>query len=375
MSFLGSLVAFRGQKLKPELTAKMHSTTQQRMETKAKKRSLLGFDNSSSSEDETVEVTRQSKVRKMHFKPIDRIEGQLTDELEAEEDKNTSQRLRAYDDYLDMPIIDNETTMSHSLNNEEHGHQPMLFKKDDTMSRLKTSLFGQIVDDKDTTPVIQPLRIKSKGLTIMERMGFKIGEVLGKEPMKEDALLEPIMVIPRKNKGGIGGRTVGKQHQDEDIKADGITHEDEQEFKARLQMETSDQRKERIVRKMQRLCFELTDGDVDVEKALLEDLNVMWRGYVGDIQESLRKKRGSIAAVDDERVVEVCAEDDNEKQRDESEDEELEMFKEEPVDIRLRRLYLHLRSQFDYCFWCGARYEDQTDLHANCPGESEEDHL
>ncbi|SCZ88832.1 BZ3500_MvSof-1268-A1-R1_Chr2-1g04665 [Microbotryum saponariae] len=46
------------------------------------------------------------------------------------------------------------------------------------------------------------------------------------------------------------------------------------------------------------------------------------------------------------------------------------------LDTRTRLAYTlsYLRREYQYCFWCGCRYEGKEDLEANCPGENEEDH-
>jgi hypothetical protein len=333
-----------------------------RMKT-GNKRVLLGFEESSESSEQEPEPLRNTKVPKVFFKPQQYEEGDDEDHRKAKDQRLTIGR-NDTDDYLKMKIVEDETKQQKRL---VHGEPTFTPARDDTITRLKTSLFGQMVADDLTDQVIRPLTnspVKSKGLSIMEKMGFKVGEALGKDPSNSDAILEPIVMIPKSNKSGLGR---GDNKPDIVING-GITEKDEESFKSRLQLEKDTERKERIVKKMQRLCLELTDQDIDFEKVLLKDLNVMWRGYVKDLQDSWKKKR---LIHSEEEVEEI----DNSQEDQENTDEELDMFEAEPIDTRIGRLYRHLRSEFDYCFWCGVRYEDQADLHANCPGETEEEHL
>ena len=54
------------------------------------------------------------------------------------------------------------------------------------------------------------------------------------------------------------------------------------------------------------------------------------------------------------------------------EDAELDEFEALPAAERLRRVVLHLREEYRYCFWCKYRYPDEE--MEGCPGLTEEDH-
>ncbi|GAB4818345.1 hypothetical protein N2152v2_005391 [Parachlorella kessleri] len=51
-----------------------------------------------------------------------------------------------------------------------------------------------------------------------------------------------------------------------------------------------------------------------------------------------------------------------------------EGWHELPVQHRLEDVLRYLREQYQYCLFCGCRYEDAADLYANCPGLMEGDH-
>ncbi|KAL5960440.1 G patch domain-containing protein 11 [Taenia solium] len=47
---------------------------------------------------------------------------------------------------------------------------------------------------------------------------------------------------------------------------------------------------------------------------------------------------------------------------------------ESQPDLLLARLCTYLRESHFYCFWCGEQYSSSSNLEANCPGPTEEDH-
>ncbi|KAJ1306006.1 hypothetical protein OPQ81_010721 [Rhizoctonia solani] len=49
-------------------------------------------------------------------------------------------------------------------------------------------------------------------------------------------------------------------------------------------------------------------------------------------------------------------------------------YLEKNVHERLAMVLDYLRTKYFYCFWCGASYNDETDLEANCPGPDEDSH-
>lgn len=355
------------------------------------KRSLLGFEDS---DDDTLEapalpIIKRQRVPKPIFKPTPQPKSSTsspTDSPHPEEDTTPKPTLGgpATDDYLTMTIQEDEATGPQRLSS--HSNSPEKPTPQDhqvsTFTRMKTPLFGQIDDSSThvTSNVMksipnEPLRT-SKGLKIMQKMGFKVGDTLGADSQSSTALKEPIIVVPR-------SKTIGikvSENKEQEYK-EGVSMADEAEFKKRQQDETKRGKLERVLRKMQKYCFEFEDRDVvDVEKVDLRDLNVMWRGYVRDVQEAIRRKREEKKLEGGDDHVSEIGTSDGAKEQDSEEieenvDEELELFEEQPIEKKIERLNLHLRSEYDYCFYCGTRYDGQDDLFQNCPGSTEEEHL
>lgn len=319
------------------------------------KRESLGFDSSDSDAGDSEPELKRSRRTKVVFKPLTLGEEESTtgDELD---------KCHRQVDYLTMSIEDDEskkpdkprenTTMSHA---------------ERTLENLRRPLFGQIVDDQGEHQVIRPIATKSRGLSIMEKMGFKVGDALGKDPQDDTALREPIAVSSKTDREGIRD---GLRKGDVDkALSPGITLEDEKSFQKRLQHDRDQQHKHRLVEKLQRLCYELVDGETDIYKAKARDLNVMWRGYVVDVQRR-KKTKDTIDAEEHHGEAGDYDEDDTAQI-----DTELQLFNEEPLDTKLSKLSRHLRANFNYCFWCGVQYDSPEDLFANCPGECESDHI
>ncbi|CCH41906.1 Tuftelin-interacting protein 11 [Wickerhamomyces ciferrii] len=410
--------------------------------TMAEKRRVdLGFDDDSDesgSEEVLVprKVQKKTTLPKFTFK-TDKIQSNDVDDIRPSlgesqtVDGNKIASGSDDDDYMNIQIQEDETTRPQSLRSKE---EPRLkpqyeFEKigQDQKDKLKQtphnnqSLFGQIIDDdhhekeQEKTSededdshfdidVIRPIsthaKSSSKGLSIMEKMGFKIGDTLGIDKKNKDALLEPLQLVNIKGREGI------KEHKaDPKIEAkipkDGLTEEQTKLFRERLIAEDAEAVKERLLHKMQKLCWQLTGGaDIpNIETVNPLDVNVLWRGYVKFILKMKResKERNQITEIldspksannDDEiKLDEIESngssndqekKNDNEtisrEEEDEEDDDELLMFQELSLDAQIEKLYMFLRTDFDYCYYCGTRYINQTDLFSHCPGLTPEDH-
>ncbi|SCV71823.1 BQ2448_4517 [Microbotryum intermedium] len=98
----------------------------------------------------------------------------------------------------------------------------------------------------------------------------------------------------------------------------------------------------------------------------------------GEVDQAKRKSSLGYARGLNNVVVELEEDDDGEgKEPDLAALEEArERAEWMALDTRTRLAYTlsYLRREYQYCFWCGCRYEGKEDLEANCPGENEEDH-
>lgn len=255
---------------------------------------------------------------------------------------------------------------------------------------------------------------KSKGLSMMKKMGFAGGALGAKD--NEHAKTEPIGLNLKEDRGGIGLDTEKKRALNEAAEREGVSKKprvmDEGEFRERNRRERELKRWEGQVYGAQKVC-EGMDEERDAEtKALgagvpgnepsgtaggkkrtpstrpLKGINVLWRGLARGREEAERERRMR-HDLDQSLSRLPTYEDDSEDEDDlralgkektayvpvedlEEEDPELDEFNALEPDEKLARLVEYMRKEYCYCFWCKCSYPDK-DMEG-CPGLTEDDH-
>lgn len=190
---------------------------------------------------------------------------------------------------------------------------------------------------------------KNKGFALLQKMGYKAGQGLGKEGAGR---VEPIPLNIKMGREGIGMEEVKKRKAEEDL----------QRYRHKVQ---------------------LTEQN---EKRSVEDYRVRVRTEREEkkIESDLRKSQRACEQLDSQKGVTVPREDwywpkaeadedgDAEKEEEEEDDEE-EEWKLTSMD-KLQILTSYLRGVHFYCIWCGTTYNDEDDLDSNCPGNTATDH-
>ena len=293
-------------------------------------------------------------------------------------------------------------------------------------------------EDARAAALAQPLHEAaphSKGLKMMQRMGFQAGDVLGKKAEGDEpseARAEPVGVEMKCDKGGIGLDSERKRKIREEWEGERKRAKAEEgEFRERVRKEREDRRAEGLLIAAQKVAEEFdeeqerdgdgggistreTDDDEDGDgdggeehddgehedgdkegktqrkrsTKRLKDANVLWRGLVRHRDEKERERRRRYDLIqslsrkpayddpeedeDDRRANDGNSKADVLEEELEEDDAELDEFQAlEPVE-RLSRIVLFLRERWRYCFWCKFRYDDET--MEGCPGVTEEDH-
>ncbi|KAI1841553.1 hypothetical protein JX265_004718 [Neoarthrinium moseri] len=263
---------------------------------------------------------------------------------------------------------------------------------------------------------------KSKGLSMMKKMGFAPGGTLGARD-NAYAKAEPVGLSIKEDRGGIGLDAQRKRALDEAAEREGVPKKpkvlDEGEFRERNRRERELKRWEGQAYGAQKVCERMDeerdaqahtqsvatgeesegDGSADEQKQKqkkkrtlstrpLKSINVLWRGLVRQREEAERERR---MRYDLEQSLSRLPtyEDENEDEDDrralgktktayvpvedlEEEDPELDEFNALEPDEKLRRLVNYLRDEYQYCFWCKCSYPDEE--MDGCPGLTEEDH-
>ncbi|XP_051138636.1 uncharacterized protein LOC127256585 isoform X2 [Andrographis paniculata] len=167
------------------------------------------------------------------------------------------------------------------------------------------------------------------GFKLLKQMGYTPGSALGKEG---SGRAEPLAVEIRRGRAGIGK---------EDPKVEKVRREKE--------------KGERMKRK---------------EAELMEDFGSRQKERWKErrIAINFRKAEASLAQLENRVVVEV--EKKGEEDKDKEEEEEEEVITEEDLQNILQKL----RDEFNYCLFCGCKYETAEALESDCPGINEDDH-
>lgn len=270
----------------------------------------------------------------------------------------------------------------------------------DEAAAREAALSKSLLSDLGTTST-------NKGLAMMAKMGFKPGVALGSKD-NVGARTEPIGISMKEDRGGIGLDTEKKRKFREEVEKDGKrVKAEEGEYRERVRKEREDVRLEGMqgaaMRVAERMSAEREEaeayGDRDVpdtEQAKkrkfstkpLKEINVLWRGLVRKREEKERDRRmrydleQSLSRLptyndpdednDDKRALGKEITQHSLVEDLEEEDPELDGFNALDPAERLRRLVVHLREEYHYCFWCKYTYPDNE--MEGCPGATEEDH-
>nr|XP_028580094.1 G patch domain-containing protein 11 isoform X3 [Podarcis muralis] len=225
-----------------------------------------------------------------------------------------------------------------------------VFKKEEKQkeanerSRQK-SIKEQEKEQRDTVLNIA-LGNENKGFAMLQKMGYKSGQPLGKSGK---GIVEPIPLNITTGRSGLGHEEMKKRKAEENLenyrrKMHMRKQAEEQTadlFKLRLKTKQEQLQVKRDLVKSQKACQQL-----DMQKGL-ESPKEMWFWLQPE----------------EEKEDDVDAEEEEEKEEDEFDDSE-----------KLIMLTAYLREEHLYCIWCGTTYDDKEDLSSNCPGDTFADH-
>ncbi|RCK67570.1 hypothetical protein Cantr_02801 [Candida viswanathii] len=218
---------------------------------------------------------------------------------------------------------------------DEEEHEPSYKTKpgsDD--SKLNRSLFLE--------------KHKSVGLSIMEKMGYKVGSSLGQS---ESALKEPVQVTARQGRRGIGGEVKPYEYKEEEV----------ENLKLKLTASKKQRMESREVMRMMKLAFELS-GQYDefLDGKDLEEIDILWRPYAYSMQRQSEMKKVQSKESKSRALARWQSTEDTEI-------EDLEETSSKLLD--------YLRDSHNYCWYCGVHYSDKDDLEEHCPGKDRDVHL
>ncbi|XP_066474201.1 G patch domain-containing protein 11 [Tiliqua scincoides] len=186
---------------------------------------------------------------------------------------------------------------------------------------------------------------ENKGFAMLQKMGYKSGQPLGKSG---SGIVEPIPLNITTGRSGLGHEEVKKRKAEEKLEnyRRKIHNQKQTErqtadlFKMRMRTKREEQQVNWDLEKSQKACQQL-----DMQKGLKLPKEIWYW---------LRPRE--------------------EKEDDEEEEGEEEEEDEQTASEKLQILTAYLREEYLYCIWCGTAYDDQEDLSSHCPGNTFADH-
>ncbi|CAL0318906.1 unnamed protein product [Lupinus luteus] len=181
-------------------------------------------------------------------------------------------------------------------------------------------------DEQTLAKVEVPIPQSNIGFKLLKQMGYTPGSALGKQGL---GIAEPVGLEIRRSRAGIG---------------------------------LEDFQKEK--RKMDEI---MVDRKRRKEEVLMEEFGSrqksLWQSR--RIVVNFNKAKAALDQLENREVVET------QKNEDDLEDEEEE---EKITEEELHDVLMKLRDDFNYCLFCGCKYESKDALMVNCPGTNEDDH-
>ncbi|XP_050519103.1 G patch domain-containing protein 11-like [Diabrotica virgifera virgifera] len=252
------------------------------------------------------------------------------------------------DDYMSFNVlVDSKDDVRPSLLFNRDKRKMDLFKKKLEPPTKRQKSVHELERETRERGLNTAISNENKGFKLLEKMGFKQGESLGKS---KSGIKEPIDVVIKQGTSGIGREShlkeVFSQKQQQKIKH--LKHFENRyrlAFKERINLVKV--RKDLL--KAQRICEEL-DFRLKIKDPVEE---FFWT------KETIKKRR---------KMEKNEAYDDTDSS---SDDEEFETY---ITEENLFMLIDYLRSKHLYCIYCVITGIDIKDLEENCPGPYRMDH-
>ncbi|KAK8600703.1 hypothetical protein V6N13_059559 [Hibiscus sabdariffa] len=189
----------------------------------------------------------------------------------------------------------------------------------------------QLEEDEQTLAKIDaPIPQSNIGFKLLKQMGYTPGAALGKEG---SGRAEPVALDIRRSRAGIG--------RDDPLKEK---------------------------RKREEIEFERKRIN---EEAMMEEFGSwqksQWRSR--RVVVNYKKAKAALDQLENKEIVVPKKNDEEEGGQVEEEEEEEEVTEEDLQDILMK-----LREEYQYCPFCGFRYESMESLLSSCPGTNEDDH-
>uniref|UniRef100_A0A8C6V4A2 G patch domain-containing protein 11 n=1 Tax=Naja naja TaxID=35670 RepID=A0A8C6V4A2_NAJNA len=253
----------------------------------------------------------------------------------------------AEEDYMSDSFI--------NINQDIRPGMPMLrrvketFKKEEKVKEANQKSRQKSIKEQEKEQREMVLNValgnENKGFAMLQKMGYKSGQPLGKSGK---GIVEPIPLNITTGRSGLGHEELQKRKAEEKLE----NYRKKMHVKKQVEKQTTDLFKMRLKTKQEQL----------------------------QVKRDLEKSQKACQQLDTQKGLEVPKEvwywlkPKTEEDEDEEEEEEEEKEDELNESEKLISLTTYLREEYLYCIWCGTAYQDQEDLSSNCPGTTYTDH-
>ncbi|XP_019626028.1 PREDICTED: G patch domain-containing protein 11-like [Branchiostoma belcheri] len=220
-------------------------------------------------------------------------------------------------------------------------------KQKEANERSRVKPLKQQQAEKRDEALSQPISSDNIGFKMLQKMGFKQGQGLGR---LGKGRAEPVPLEVKADRTGMGlaneqkrkADEMNKMRQEMQRKRQRMEELERGDFTLRMKSRFTEREVQRDLYKSQKVCEQL-----DSAKSITEPVAPWYWPKIAQ-------------AKDEEEEGE---EGDEEKEETEEEEDELQ-----PEEM-LQELTSYLRREHLYCLWCGTAYNDEKDLADNCPGD------
>lgn len=257
------------------------------------------------------------------------------------------------EDYMSAAFISTEQDLRPGLpiaRRIQEVYQKEQKHKEANLKNRQKSLKEEEKERRDTV-LNSAIGNENKGFALLQKMGYKKGQSLGKHG---DGIAEPIPLHIKTGRSGLGHEELQKRKAEEKLEhyrrkiqmRQRASEQAADNFRLRVKSKQEEMRIEADFRKSQRACLQLDEQ----------------RGLQAPREPWFWPK---IDKPEDEEEEE---EEEDGDDREDSTAEELSHLE------KLQALTAYLREKHLYCIWCGTAYEDGEDLASSCPGDCAADH-
>jgi hypothetical protein len=343
-------------------------------------------------------------------------------EKEKNKESKEEEEEEEEEDYMSMTLPTTTTTTNTTSSNPKKTSLQLQREKRHLASlrahqKPKRQLEAEAAATRDLALATSTLETQyaasSKGALIMAKMGFKPGQALGRAT--QNGRKEPVQILLKQGKGGIGADAEAKKRAREDMEAlqgrEKARKVGEGEFRDRMAREREEKRLEGVWWGAMKVCerFDNDDDDAEEEEASTttaptstqkkkqEQVNkekkvtLLYRPLLQKRLHQTKQKQLHKSALDalssyhhdpeadthDKIALGLDAEikDEYPDQEEEGqEDAELQDYLALQVHERVGKVVAYLRERYGYCFWCKYRYASVEEMDEACPGLEEEMH-